>query len=82
MAGGSGRGHDHPIPATPAGRRHVWVRSVDDTRVHAGILIDWRKDAEGWRAEVAYVLDEEQVLVQQWLPASLVQPVGPLPRTM
>ena len=75
MAGGSGRGVEHPIPPTPAARRHCWVTGPDDG-LHAGLVIAWDKREGLWWAQVAYVVEADGVLVTQWLSAELLRPVG------
>src|SRR5262245_61797017 len=71
MAGGSGKGHEHPIPATPPARQHCWVDGPD-RRPHPGLVIAWEKRARAWFAQVIYLVEDEGVLVQQWLSAELL----------
>lgn len=77
MAGGSGRGHEHPLPPVPSHRRHVWIAGTPDARgPHPGLLLAWEKREAAWFALVSYYLEDDGVLVQQWLPATLLTPVG------
>lgn len=78
MAGGSGRGHQHPIPVPPRPRRHCWVRGPGDAPgPHAGLVIAWEKRDTTWFALVAYFLEPDHALVQQWLPSDYVSAVHP-----
>jgi hypothetical protein len=78
MAGGSGRGHAHPIPATPAARRHCWVQGpAAAPGPHPGLIVEWAKRDDGWWAMVSYVIEDDGALVQQWLRSELLRPVGP-----
>jgi hypothetical protein len=77
MAGGSGRGHKHPIPLPPPARRHCWVNGTTDAPgPHPGLVLAWEKRDDGWWALVAYFIEGDGVLVQQWLRGELLTPVG------
>ncbi len=77
MAGGSGRGHEHPIPPVPPSRRHCWVRGGQDAPgPHPGIVLEWQQRDGAWFALVAYVIEADRVLVQQWLSAELLSRIG------
>ncbi|MGO4598508.1 hypothetical protein [Terrabacter sp. 2RAF25] len=77
MAGGPGRGHEHPIPPVPASRRHCWVRGGPDAAgSHPGIVVEWQQRDGAWFALVAYLIEADSVLVQQWLSAELLTGVG------
>jgi len=75
VAGGSGRGHDHPIPPVPAARRHCWVRGPEGG-LHPGLVVAWEQREAGWFAQVVYLVEDDGVLVQQWLAAEMLTPVG------
>jgi len=75
MAGGSGRGHDHPIPLPPPARRHCWVTGPEASRgPHPGLIVEWSRRNDGWWAFVTYVIEADAAVVQQWLPAKLLTP--------
>ena len=77
MAGGSGRGDQHPIPPVPASRRHFWVAGTHDaTGPYPGVLLAWKQRNGEWFALVSYYLEGDGVLAQQWLAAELLTPVG------
>lgn len=77
MAGGSGRGHEHPIPPVPAARQHCWVRGGDGAPgPHPGLVISWEQRDGHWFAQVVYLIREDGALVQQWLAAELLTKVG------
>ena len=52
--------------------RHVWVRVGDDAM--PGVLIDWRRDGDGWLAHVLFATGT-QGFAQEWVPADRVRPV-------
>jgi hypothetical protein len=56
----------------PAGRRHVWVAVPGGTRL-PGLVVAWRRDGDGWQAQVALVRDDA-VLVR-WVSAVDLRPV-------
>ncbi|GAA2503447.1 hypothetical protein GCM10009858_46840 [Terrabacter carboxydivorans] len=77
MAGGSGRGHEHPLPPVPASGRHVWVRGGPDVPgPHPGIVVEWQQSGGAWFALVADLIEADRVLVQQWLSAELLTRIG------
>ena len=77
MAGGSGRGHDHPVPPVPPARQHCWVRGTPDAPgPHPGLVTAWERRDGGWFGHVTYWLEADGVLVQQWLAAELLTRVG------
>ena len=71
-------GQEQPEAAGQAQRaRHCWVDSATgDEAVHAGLVIEWRRDSEGWSALVTYVVDDQgsPVVVTQWLDGALLRP--------
>jgi hypothetical protein len=76
MGGGSGRGHEHPVPSPPPSRRHCWVRGgTGAPGPHPGIVVEWRQRDGAWFALVAYLIEADGVLVQQWLAAELLTKV-------
>ncbi|MEN3123843.1 hypothetical protein [Janibacter sp. LM] len=69
-------GADVSTPATSARRtRHCWVR-IDGERFE-GLVLQWAQDERGWVALVVFVQPRPggDVTVQQWVPASDLQPV-------
>jgi hypothetical protein len=77
MAGGMGRGNQHPIPVPPPARRHCWVSGpASAPGPHPGLIIEWARRDDGWWGLVTYVIEEDGALVQQWLPARLLTAVG------
>ena len=77
MAGGSGRGVEHAIPAPPPARQHCWVAGSEDAPgPHPGLLLAWEQRDGEWFGHVVYWIEAHKVLVQQWLPANLLTPVG------
>ena len=56
----------------PAGRRHVWVAVPGGIRL-PGLVVAWRRDGDGWQAQVALVRDDA-VLVR-WVSAVDLRPV-------
>ncbi len=54
------------------GCRHVWVQTPGGY-VHPGLLLAWRREQQGWFAQVAVVRDAS-VLVQ-WLASEQLRPV-------
>ena len=45
-------------PPTTGRVRHVWVNLSREEKVdtgYPGVIIDWRRNAHGWEAQVAYV---------------------------
>ncbi|MCI2237530.1 hypothetical protein MO973_06525 [Paenibacillus sp. TRM 82003] len=83
-AGGEPSASAGPVPAPPAAERtavrHCWVLTPRDGARH-GLLLAWRRDPEGWLGRVAYVLLDtagRPVLVEGWVPASVLRPApGP-----
>lgn len=77
MAGGSGRGHEHPVPAVPPARQHCWVTyTADNGGPHPGLVTAWRQRDSQWWARVTYLVVDADVVVDQWLPAALLTPVA------
>ena len=73
MAGGMGRGKQHPIPLPTPARRHCWVDGpASAPGPHPGLILDWTRRDDGWWGFVAYVIEDDEALVQQWLPARLL----------
>lgn len=65
--------------AQPPGARHCWV---SDPPGHPGtwpgLLAEWRRGPQGWQGRVVYAVAEgDRVhLVEEWLPAAVLLPVG------
>lgn len=58
-------------------RRHCWVIGpAQDPGPWPGLVLEWHRDAEGWRARVVYLTDADgaQTVVQTWLDARLLRP--------
>ena len=55
-----------------AGRRHVWVSVPGDSRL-PGLVVAWRRDGDGWQAQVALVRDDAVLL--RWVSATDLRPV-------
>lgn len=77
MAAGSGRGRA-PIPPVPHSQSQALLgpRRLRRARPAPGIVVEWQQRDGAWFALVAYVIEDEQVLVQQWLPADLLTRIG------
>jgi len=61
----------------PPSRRHCWVSGGPDAPgPHPGIVLEWQQRDGAWFALVAYVIEADRVLVQQWLSARLLTKVG------
>lgn len=72
-------GADEPSDASSAGR-HVWVTDAPGQPGRwPGVLVEWRRTADGWTGRVAYVLPELNGLgtrlVERWLPAGCLSAV-------
>jgi len=50
--------------------------ATGDEVTHAGLVIEWRRRAEGWSALVTYVVDDQgsPVIVTQWVDGALLRP--------
>ena len=55
-----------------AGRRHVWVAVPGGIRL-PGLVVAWRRDGDGWQAQVALVRDDAVLL--RWVSATDLRPV-------
>ena len=55
-----------------AGRRHVWVSVPGGSRL-PGLVVAWRRDGDGWQAQVALVRDDAVLL--RWVSAADLRPV-------
>ncbi len=77
MAGGSGQGHEHPIPPSHpvAGTAGSAVDLVHPIPIPASSF-EWQQREEGWFALVAHLIEADRVLVQQWLSADSLTRVG------
>jgi hypothetical protein len=68
-----------PKPPPPPGGRHCWAQTdpVNPWKQEAGLLVDWRRDGDGWwgRVVLASITDEGRVTVTDtWLPADRLRP--------
>lgn len=62
--------------------RHVWVSlSRYEADAYPGLVIEWRRESQGWVARVAFVPGKqgEGTLVEQWVEAKRLRPAGPPP---
>lgn len=74
MADRVARGRDETRPEAPP-IRHCWV--TDSNGRLPGLLLEWRQVQGEWRGRVVHpVLDDGAwVVVEEWLPAGLLDPV-------
>jgi hypothetical protein len=89
MAGGFGgtgaplhaRTRTNPTSAAGSGRadcpaRHCWVTApADGGGPRPGLLLEWRRGAQGWEGRVAYAAELRPgrwAAVEEWLPAEVV----------
>ena len=71
---------DAPSPVAPRGAgpaKHCWVRApVDAGGTRPGLLLEWRKDADGrWEGRVVYAAELRPgvwATVEEWLAADLL----------
>ncbi|MGH1565636.1 hypothetical protein [Mumia sp. DW29H23] len=67
-------------PREGRGVRHVWVSlSRYESDAYPGLVIEWRRESQGWVARVAFVpgKEGEGTLVEQWVPAKRLRPASP-----
>jgi hypothetical protein len=69
-----GRGADRPAAEIPL--RHCWV--TDSNGRLPGLLLEWRQAEGEWRGRVVHPVQEDGawVIVEEWLPAELLDPVA------
>lgn len=77
MAERVARSHVQEQPATSAPvspLKHCWIIGADG-RVPA-LLLEWRNRPDGWHARVVRPVQDDDgwVVVEEWLPAALLQP--------
>ena len=62
------------VPRTQV--RHCWVTgSAEDPGPWPGLIIEWRKDQDGWSALVVYVsAGGSATTIQTWLPQMRLRP--------
>lgn len=61
------------FPVAPTPRvRHVWT-TLSGGYVYPGLLLCWRRNGNGWEAQVAIAIRGTVLL--RWLPDSQVRPV-------
>lgn len=78
MRGGYGKGSGVPLwqrrnsaaPAAGVGRpAHCWVSEPPGhPGTWPGLLVEWRRDTEGWTGRVVFVVGGA-VVVETWLPS-------------
>jgi hypothetical protein len=68
-------------PAGRGGRRHCWVAApAPDENPCPGLVLDWQRVGDGWRAYVVYLRASPgeggcgAVAVQEWVDASRLSP--------
>lgn len=71
---------DAPVDPSGGGR-HCWVLDAADRRgvKRAGLLLEWRRsDVDGtWEGRVVYAAElraGRSALIEEWMPASLLEP--------
>ena len=64
-----------PVLPTSPRARHCWVIGVDG-RV-PGLLLEWEQRAPGWHGRVVHPVRDADgwIVVEEWLPAGLLEPV-------
>lgn len=69
-----GRGERLPPPAAPPEVKHCWVSGPQGR--HPALLLSWEKRESGWFGRVVRPVNEEVgwILVEEWLPAHLLEP--------
>lgn len=70
---------DEPDRSSPVGRplrRHCWVSDPAADDRWPGLVIEWRRHAEGWRARVVYLVGDADsaTTVETWVEAARLQP--------
>jgi hypothetical protein len=62
------------VPVVPI--KHCWVTGAEGKV--PGLLLEWRRRPDGWHARVVRPVREGDgwVVVEEWLPAGLLDPVG------
>ena len=68
-------------PEEPCPARHCWVAGAADERgvKRPGLLVEWRTTPIGWEGRVLYVAQLRPgawSVVEEWLPATLLTPLG------
>ncbi len=63
------------VPEPPR-LRHCWV--TDRHGRLPGLLLEWRRRPDGWHARVVHAIADVDgwVVVEEWLPAGLLDPAG------
>jgi hypothetical protein len=63
------------VPAHSGARRaHCWVQGpIEDPGPWPGLIIEWARAEEGWRARVVYTI-EAGTSVERWFPATELRP--------
>jgi hypothetical protein len=60
--------------------KHCWVNGTHGRL--PGLLLEWQQRAGGWRGRVVHPVrdDEGWLVVEEWLPAEILEPVEGEPR--
>lgn len=68
MASGIGR--------AASGRLHCWVMSPDAAERWPGVLVEWRRHAQGWEGRCVYVVQDggQTVVVEAWVQSAQLAP--------
>lgn len=68
-------GNAESAPAPVVSIQHCWVTGVEGKV--PGLLLAWRKRPDGWHARVVRPVRDDigWVVVEEWLPAGLLDPV-------
>lgn len=68
---------DGPVrPAPPTTLKHCWITAEPYGRL-PGLLLEWRRTEAGYQGRVVRpVYDDGWILVEEWLPAELLQPAA------
>lgn len=64
-----------PTPGRAVVQRHCWVLDPPDAPGRwPGLLVEWRQGDGAWEGRVVYVTSPASVVVEAWLPASVLRP--------
>lgn len=67
---------EEPVSTPAVSIKHCWVTGADGKV--PGLLLEWRKRPDSWQARVVRPIRDEDgwAVVEEWLPAELLEPVG------